>query len=181
MSEHTDTVMKDMIDKYISSSNENKTKFEAYTAWLSYYGGFSGVGTTALDIKPNFEMPFDVPALIRMEAVIFMQEECRNRWENWRQAVIQTIDEDPGAGWQLPEKLEIEFNNAHKANEWLSDLKKNILDEVDIKAKRLSKISDSGWLLFFSIFTGEYKRLHKEVRLMFENFDKLSVAQSGEK
>jgi hypothetical protein len=181
MNEHANTVMTDTIMKYISSSDENKANFNAYMAWLSYYGGLSGQGATSVDIKPAFNMPFNVPTFVRMEMVILMEEECQNRWENFRQAMIETISEDPGEGWTIPKELRAEFDNAHKENEWLSSLKDEILNEVEIKIKRLTKISSSLWLIFVSLFTGEYKKLHKEVRLMFECYDRFNAAQTGEK
>ena len=179
MDEHTNAVISKIVEDFISSSDENKANFNAYMAWLSYYGGLSGQGATDVDIKPAFNMPLNIPTFVRMEMVILMEEECRNRWENFKQAMIETIGEDPGTAWSLPKKLVDEFDNAYKENEWLSELKNEILNEAEIKINRLTKISNSVWLLFVSLFTGEYRKLRKEVGLMLECFDRLSVAQDG--
>ena len=165
--------------KYTSLLEENKNKVDAYTQWLSYYAGFSGQGTTALDIKPNFEMPNDVPSLIRMMLIIMMMDECTNRAESFRLAILETTGENIGRHRIVPKKLSEEFDFAQKDFEYISRLKQNILKETEQINERMEKINSSGWLFFKSMFTGEFAKLIKKSTLLFELFDDLDKKQGG--
>jgi hypothetical protein len=48
----------DEITKWCEQNDETVTQ---YCRWLNYETGFSGVGTTILDQKPEFEKPSNLP------------------------------------------------------------------------------------------------------------------------
>ena len=157
---------------------ENKAKVTAYMQWLSYLGGFSGQGTTALDVEPNVGMPTDLPSLVRMALIMEALDISTIRATTFRDVVNKQLGEDFGEP-AVPKGLIAEFEKAAKEAHDVNTVKQVILDEVDIITARTEKISNSGWLLFKTVFTGEYKDLRRRIDLLFAEFDRLTEQQIG--
>jgi hypothetical protein len=167
------------IDAYVFNP-DNKAKVTAYMQWLSYLGGFSGQGTTALDIEPKVAMPKDLPSIVRMELIVEAMDICNMRATTFRNVVNEQLGEDFGEP-TAPKSLLAEFEKASKESRDANALKQIILDEVDIISARTEKISNSGWLVFKTALTGEYKELRRKIDLLFAEFDRLSEQQTGVK
>jgi hypothetical protein len=167
------------IDAYVFNP-ENKAKVTAYMQWLSYLGGFSGQGTTALDIEPNVGMPNDLPSLVRMALIIEALDICTMRATTFRDVINEQLGEDFGEP-TTPKGLLDEFEKASKEAHDVNTIKQIIMDELDIITTRTEKISNSGWLVFKTALTGEYKKLRKRADLLFVEFDKMSEQQTGVK
>jgi hypothetical protein len=87
-------------DEFVKDK-ENEAKVIQYVAWLNYQMGFSGVGTTALDQKPDFDMP-ELPENIKQTLIEQGKEIAKFRWECWCKARFEVTGEESGA-WHCPE------------------------------------------------------------------------------
>jgi len=178
MNEHEELDKK--IETYISAP-ENKEKVNAYTHWLAYFGGFSGQGTTALDIEPDVPMPDDLPSLVRLHLITAVMKHCGFRARTFRQVMMEQLGEDFGEPVSLPERLNTEFETVLKEANDVNSVKRVILDELDIVTSRMTVISNSVWLTFKAALNGELGKLRKKADLLFEEFDRLDGQQTGVK
>lgn len=69
-----------------------------YAAWLCYETGFSGVGPTELDKKPDFEKPW-LPKILREDLERISKEFATIKKDAFRQACIEVLGEDPETDW----------------------------------------------------------------------------------
>jgi len=81
---------------------ENEEKFSQYIAWLLYQMGFSGVGTTSLDIKPDFPMPTDIPENIKNELIETAKTFAQWKWKIWCKTIQGELGEEIPSEWKCP-------------------------------------------------------------------------------
>ena len=68
-------------------------RINKYVAWKNYETGFSGVGTTGLDRKPEFDTPW-LPKFISNELDRASKEWARIKQETFRQSVLEVTGEN---------------------------------------------------------------------------------------
>lgn len=74
-----------------------------YCAWLNYESGFSGTGTSLLDIKPKFSKPkFKDKHGQRLKRKLDTDGEiwAKAKHDAFRKACIDVLGEDPETDWQ---------------------------------------------------------------------------------
>lgn len=69
-----------------------------YCAWSHYEVGFSGVGPTALDEKPDFPKPW-IPKYLKNKFEKYAEMEKKRKWSCFRNACIEVLGEDPETDW----------------------------------------------------------------------------------
>ncbi len=84
------------------SNTDNRDKIEKYCVWLLYQIGFSGVGTTALDKEPDFDMPSDLPTGVENALIEQVKEIARARWAGFSASHFEMLGERTGE-YQEPE------------------------------------------------------------------------------
>jgi len=82
----------DAFDEFVEDKNNNN-KVKQYVEWLKYQIGFSGCGTTALDQKPDFDMP-ELPDSIKEILIDEAKKIAKFRWESWKKIIMEELDED---------------------------------------------------------------------------------------
>jgi hypothetical protein len=81
---------------------ENRKKVEKYLTWLNYQMGFSGMGTTLLDIKPDFEMPDDLPEEVKKYLIEYGKEYAKFKWDCWCESAKDVDDFAIPENWKCP-------------------------------------------------------------------------------
>lgn len=79
-------------DEFVKDK-DNEKKVRQYVAWLLYQIGFSGIGTTDLDVKPDFDMP-ELPENIKQELIEEGKKIAKFRWKSWNDTVEKELGED---------------------------------------------------------------------------------------
>jgi len=69
-----------------------------YIQWKEYEIGFSGRGTTALDVQPDQLKPY-LPWFIRNRIDKEVKIWAKAKSDAFRQACIDVLDEDPDVEW----------------------------------------------------------------------------------
>lgn len=87
------------IEEWVLNNNE---KLQQYAAWLDYQIGFSGMGTTALDIKPEFPIPTDIPEQVKSEMIITGKQWAFMKWQAWCKACEGIDDYAIEENWKCP-------------------------------------------------------------------------------
>ena len=68
-------------------------RIKKYVAWKNYETGFSGVGTTALDIQPPFDKPW-LPVFISNAIDRESEAWAKIKHETFRQSFLEVTGED---------------------------------------------------------------------------------------
>jgi hypothetical protein len=169
----------EIVKNYIAASNDNAKKFNDYMEWLSYYIGFSGCGTTAMDIKPDFPMPTDIPPLVGLTVLGKAIEEASVRAMTFRRVIAEQLGES-WVRWTPPTVLWKLWEECVSENLKLGERKQAILDRLEVIAKRMKAINEGTlWVHFKSFLTGEFSRLTDESHRLFNEFDEYNFKQSG--
>jgi len=79
----------------------NSERFVKYISWLNYQTGFSGIGPTALDVKPDFDMP-KVPKWFDKIFVEDFERAARFHWEAWIDASMGSGGVCSYSDWKCP-------------------------------------------------------------------------------
>lgn len=81
---------------------EHEEKTTQYVAWLVYQMGFSGMGTTALDEKPEFEKPNDIPEDVKNTLIDYGKQYAKLKYDCFRESMLRVTGEEAGI-WKCPE------------------------------------------------------------------------------
>jgi hypothetical protein len=89
-------------EEIIKYCEENDDKINRYITWLKYQIGFTGVGTTELDIKPEFEMPIDLPNDVKNNFIDAGKEWAKYKWNCFCEASKGIDDYTIPENWKCP-------------------------------------------------------------------------------
>lgn len=104
------TTLEGNYQEYAFSSFKNEEKCRRYAAWMNYYTGVSGTGTTLIDKLPDFEKPTDIPISVRMFILLEFRNEALFRQECWNESMIEMGEYESLIPYHIPETLEHAYN-----------------------------------------------------------------------
>ncbi len=150
------------LEKYLELFPEKDIDVQKYFAKMNYYIGLTGIGTSLLDIEPDYNLP-ELPLMVEFEILNDSKIEALNRWYIWCDAMRNIGENLSMNDWKCPKMIDEILKDRTESIDFIIEQKKALNNELSLELDAMGKIVDSNSFLFLwdCLFDKKYQA-HKE-------------------
>lgn len=150
------------LEKYLEMFPEKEMDIQKYFAKMNYYIGLTGIGTSLLDIEPEYNLPA-IPLMVEFEILNSSKIEALNRWYIWCNAMMNIGENLSMNDWKCPKMIDEILKDRIESIDSIIEQKKILNSKLLFEVDAMGKIADSNPFLFlWDCLFGKKYQAHKE-------------------